>query len=524
MPVLRITVDKIHQGTDKISLVDFPAMQIDWLKFRGIDVDKSEGLEVFNFEALASEQKLAGPFIIPNKPILREHPETKQRFWVIFPTEVVQEIADRFNENLNGAKFNKDHSDDVEGVYVTENWIIENPALDKAKYKFKHDLPAGTWYGVVKVKNTDLWTNEIVTDRLRGFSVEMIAGLSFSMNNAIIEETALSKLEGLGEKRGKNWVLIHSDEIDDNEGQLDNDQILGKYDFNIVAKPLESSNQDREKAGAGTWLVRYEYSGPKDSKNRNFCRKVLDYQQRTDKVFRKEDIDQMSFRSENKAFGTYSIFTYKGSFGCRHRWRRLIFFKPLDEETVRNVGNVPQVVRTLDDGTAVTDNPKPQPKKENFNNINMNTENQNLKLERLEDLAENLLVVGQEVDDENGEYTVNGVVYVVTDGKISEVKETAPEAPATEAPVMDEPDAWKIEVMQKLAELEAKLEELTLKVNEVAPANSEDFTAVVKSLFSELKGELTPAKKQNEVVELGLKLSTAELMAKKIAELQARKK
>ena len=55
-PVLNITVDKLHQGTNKISLVDLPAMEFDWLKFakqddEGLDVD---GID-FNFEELAKE-------------------------------------------------------------------------------------------------------------------------------------------------------------------------------------------------------------------------------------------------------------------------------------------------------------------------------------------------------------------------------------------------------------------------------------------------------------------------------------
>jgi len=310
LPVLNITIDKLHQGTDKISLVDFPAMAVDWLKFASI-TPLVDDIIKFNFDTLQDQQKLAGPFIIPNKPILREHPETKQRFYVVFPTEVVQEIADRFNENLNGAKFNKQHTDDVEGVYVSENWVIENPKLDKALYKFGHELPAGTWYGVVKVKNTDLWNKEILTGNLRGFSVEMLAGLKLSIDNAIIEETLLNKLEGLGEKVGKNWTLLHDDLIDENENELSLDDILGKYDFRVVAKPDEPSRLDRNKGDVGKWIVRYKYDGPKDNKNRNFCRRVLDYQDRTGKVFRKEDIDIMSFKGENTQFGRYSIFNYK---------------------------------------------------------------------------------------------------------------------------------------------------------------------------------------------------------------------
>jgi len=43
-------------------------------------------------------------------------------------------------------------------------------------------------------------------------------------------------------------------------------------------------------------------------------------------VFRKEDVDVMSFSRANPEFGTYSIWRFKGSYNCGHRWKRLVFF------------------------------------------------------------------------------------------------------------------------------------------------------------------------------------------------------
>jgi len=523
LPVLNITIDKLHQGTDKISLVDFPAMAVDWLKFASI-TPLVDDIIKFNFDTLQDQQKLAGPFIIPNKPILREHPETKQRFYVVFPTEVVQEIADRFNENLNGAKFNKQHTDDVEGVYVSENWVIENPKLDKALYKFGHELPAGTWYGVVKVKNTDLWNKEILTGNLRGFSVEMLAGLKLSIDNAIIEETLLNKLEGLGEKVGKNWTLLHDDLIDENENELSLDDILGKYDFRVVAKPDEPSRLDRNKGDVGKWIVRYKYDGPKDNKNRNFCRRVLDYQDRTGKVFRKEDIDIMSFKGENTQFGRYSIFNYKGSYGCRHRWRRQIFFVDFEDDETRKVGNVPAITSNLDDQEATTDNPKPQPRQENFNQINTNMK---INLALLEDLDPATLIIGAEVENENGDYTVNENVYTVVDGVITAVtpvSQPGNEAPLDDVPPAEDLEAWKMEIVNKLAELDAKVEQLSAQVSGTDLSTAENFSkADLTELFTKFKAELLPGRKDdNQADEVKIELSYPEQMAKKLAELKAK--
>ena len=48
------------------------------------------------------------------------------------------------------------------------------------------------------------------------------------------------------------------------------------------------------------------------------------------KVYRKEDINQMSFSGVNGDFApkgrsTYSIFKYKGGAYCHHKWQRLIY-------------------------------------------------------------------------------------------------------------------------------------------------------------------------------------------------------
>jgi hypothetical protein len=88
--------------------------------------------------------------------------------------------------------------------------------------------------------------------------------------------------------------------------------------FAISSKPNEPSIEDY-----GKFRIRYKYTGPKDSKNRTFCRRVLD----KNLIFRKEDINSMSIGGDNSQFGIYDIFTYKGSYGCRHYWTRLVYEK-----------------------------------------------------------------------------------------------------------------------------------------------------------------------------------------------------
>ena len=119
------------------------------------------------------------------------------------------------------------------------------------------------------------------------------------------QEKILERLEEIGESEEDylkaGWVLIEDEQK-----------------FAISSKPNEPSIEDY-----GKFRIRYKYTGPKDSKNRTFCRRVLD----KNLIFRKEDINSMSIGGDNSQFGVYDIFTYKGSYGCRHYWTRLVYEK-----------------------------------------------------------------------------------------------------------------------------------------------------------------------------------------------------
>jgi len=131
--------------------------------------------------------------------------------------------------------------------------------------------------------------------------------------------------------------------------EVSEEEYLEARDLNLSNNPedSESYNDFPKKGGGGQWLVRYKYDGPSDEKTRDFCYDVL----RLGRIYTEEEI---SNGLSNPEFGNYSIFDYKGSYGCRHVWKRMIFFEDYEDEEVRRVGNVPQVVARLDDREATT--------------------------------------------------------------------------------------------------------------------------------------------------------------------------
>ena len=91
-----------------------------------------------------------------------------------------------------------------------------------------------------------------------------------------------------------------------------------------TARPNASSEQDK-KVGETYFKVRYRYTGSQ-SPERTFCKKMMS----ADKLYRKEDIIRMGDIPVNAGFGidgadTYSIWKYKGSVWCKHKWSRVTF-------------------------------------------------------------------------------------------------------------------------------------------------------------------------------------------------------
>ena len=151
-----------------------------------------------------------------------------------------------------------------------------------------------------------------------------------------LEDKIIKYLESVGETphdlEKDGWVISSVEDVD-----------VLKEKFAISSSPNEASVEDT----IGE-RVRYKYVGPRDSKNRDFCGKMMS----ANKVFRREDIDQMSIQNENSEFGSYSIWTYRGSYNCRHKWVKIIYKK---EGRILNKSNVRKgVVSTQDIGQEST--------------------------------------------------------------------------------------------------------------------------------------------------------------------------
>ena len=197
LPIFDIVLTDENQGVGMISLVDDPAIKVNWIKLA-----KQNPML---FKSDVDKQMLYGPFLIPNMLIYR-FDEQNGEYYVRFKREEIEKIATKFNEDLNNKNINFMHTDEKVEAFVAENWLIEL-GQDKSK-NLGFDLPEGTWFGGVKIKDNEFWMNKVKGEEVKGFSVEILADLELSLKN---KEQIMEKQIKLGNAKLADGVTVYWD-------------------------------------------------------------------------------------------------------------------------------------------------------------------------------------------------------------------------------------------------------------------------------------------------------------------------
>jgi hypothetical protein len=121
--------------------------------------------------AIDSEEKriVIGPAMVPDLKIYRKDKEGNP-YHVYFSAETIRMIAEKYMRNKYIDNNDENHDGTaVKDVYVIESWIKEDMQDKSNKYGY-NELPIGTWFVSMKVKNEDVW-NKVKQGELNGFSV-----------------------------------------------------------------------------------------------------------------------------------------------------------------------------------------------------------------------------------------------------------------------------------------------------------------------------------------------------------------
>lgn len=177
LPIFEIIINDEEQGVDFISLVDEPAMKVDFLKF-----SKDEQ---FYFKADKDKKMLFGVFIMADFPVYRQT-EKWGEIYTIFKPDTISKIQKRFNKKGYGRNINFNHGDNIVKAYVVDDFIVS----DLIKPNFGFDVNVGSWCGSIYVEDDDFWNGFVKSEIVKGFSVELTSTLEKVELDYIVERRA----------------------------------------------------------------------------------------------------------------------------------------------------------------------------------------------------------------------------------------------------------------------------------------------------------------------------------------------
>ena len=156
-------------------------------------------------------------------------------------------------------------------------------------------------------------------------------GVELSKDSVIAQS-----LIDLGEDEPENSILIDEYVVDYDNDDKENETLSKELKPSLLSKlvslvstgdarPNISSKQD-EVIDQVKFITRYVYAGETTDKSREFCKRMI----AANKIYRKEDIMNMSKQVVNKGWGprgtdTYDIWLYKGGGSCHHRWNKRVY-------------------------------------------------------------------------------------------------------------------------------------------------------------------------------------------------------
>lgn len=184
--IKELTVDNVT-GIDAIALVEMPAIEIDFLKF------KSSKENVTLSKVDNEKQIITGPAMIPDKMIYRYDSVTNEEYYVFFNKETVEKISQMFLIDNKQSNVNLEHQDPLTDIVLVESWLVADPSNDKAT-ALGYSVPKGTWMVSFKVNNTAVWNKLIKTNKVKGFSIEGYFASRFNAQQTSQDEQLIQNI------------------------------------------------------------------------------------------------------------------------------------------------------------------------------------------------------------------------------------------------------------------------------------------------------------------------------------------
>ena len=206
LPLYDITLEDFEQGMYKISLVDKPAIEENFIYFSEV-----QKIEMFSND---EKQEVVGPIMIPNREILRFSPDSGY-YYVRFTEETIKNIMYNYSKKGLFNAFGINHDYDTNDVVMLEVWMKESDN-DKSK-DYGYDLPNGTVFVKAKIESNELF-NAIKEGEINGFSIEIEANIK-PTNKEEMSEFSFAKEIGKLEAQFETMTNKFQERIEALEGE-----------------------------------------------------------------------------------------------------------------------------------------------------------------------------------------------------------------------------------------------------------------------------------------------------------------
>ncbi len=184
LPIYDITLDDFSQGIMATSIVDYPAIESDFIFF-----NKDKATFRFSNE---EKREVLGAVLVPDKLIYRKDGYGNE-YYVKFTSEVIQQLNAKMHEEGFNKVFTIGHEMEAGNtVKFLESWIKETDE-DKSN-AFGINEPIGTLFMKVKIESELLWEN-IKESKLNGFSIELDASIIETKLNKNMDLSRILKNE-----------------------------------------------------------------------------------------------------------------------------------------------------------------------------------------------------------------------------------------------------------------------------------------------------------------------------------------
>ena len=184
--------DEDETGLDAISLVQHPAIEVDFLCF-------NEDVKKIDFSADEDKHILTAVALRADHPIYRRNGDYE--YWVVFTKDVIRKLVTKYAKNNLFNSVNIEHND---YSFVKSAYMIESYIVDKARgivpSEFK-DIEDGSWVVSYYIDDESLWDVVKNTDALNGLSVQGLFKLVEKQDFASHEDPIESLIDELLENK-----------------------------------------------------------------------------------------------------------------------------------------------------------------------------------------------------------------------------------------------------------------------------------------------------------------------------------